>query len=140
MKKTIIITLLFGSGIFNFVFLQNTNGKIYFFQYQTGTFLNFTLFMDGQVLCKLKTLQFTVQEIVAGEHTFSYQLGGDVISKEAEENSISINVETGKNYYVELYYVDNLFMNPFQLITEVPEGSFIRLTKNYKFKQVKKCL
>jgi hypothetical protein len=134
------IVLFFASGNFFFAFPQEMKGKVYFFQCPasnaSGIGPGNSVFMDGKVICNLEDKRYSIHEIEPGEHSFSFQKSGDVLKKEAEENSILINVESGKIYYVELFTI-SLNWKAEYFISEVPEGTFTRVTKKYK--QNKNC-
>ena len=101
---------------------QEKMGKVYFMRSTgfKGSAVAFTAFIDGKFVCKLNNKKYSVHEVNAGEHTFSVQFAGKSSKEKAEQ--ITINVEEGKSYYIQMIYqtgfiTDNLYCQ------EVTEGS-----------------
>jgi Protein of unknown function (DUF2846) len=93
--------------------------KVYFIR--TGAFKGFLkpfmAFIDNQLVCKLNNKKYSIHEVEAGQRLFSVQFYGRTSKKRAER--ISINVETGKTYYVLLIYENKFIENLYcQEITE----------------------
>jgi hypothetical protein len=109
-------------------------GRVYFFQCRKSTAMKLgpgnSVFMDKKLICQLQNKRFSLQEIELGEHTFSFQPNGKELEKKFEDQSITINVESGKTYYIELFTISH-FITADYFCQEVPENTFIKITKKY---------
>lgn len=130
-----------GSSISNFGLSQPSTGKVYFFQ-SDGSMAGSgnPVFIDKNFVCKLKNKQFSIHEVQPGEHSFTWQASGTELKKKAEEQSITINIEAGKSYYIEMKIVVVKYMTTSIYCQEVPESTFNELlAKNKKYKQNMEC-
>ena len=85
-----------------------------------GSAVPFNTFIDQQMVCRLNNKKFSVHNIEVGEHTFAVQFSGKTAKKEAE--TIKINIEEGKTYYIQLIYQTG-FLYDNVLCQEVTENS-----------------
>jgi VCBS repeat-containing protein len=101
---------------------QDKTGKVYFMRSTgvQGWAVAFTAFIDGQFVCKLNNKKYSVHEVNVGEHTFSVQFAGKSSKEKAEQ--ITINIEGGKSYYVQMIFQPGLIKNNLYC-QEVTEGS-----------------
>lgn len=108
-KKILLLSLLFVSALV--AKAQEDPAKVYFIRSTgfAGSAVPFTTFIDDQLVCKLNNKRFSIHEVKPGQHTFSVQFAGKK-SKEAAEH-ISINVEAGKTYYVQLIFQAGMIKN-----------------------------
>jgi len=112
MKTIKLMLLLFVVHIFiSTVSAQSEKGKIYFIRstgYQ-GSAVPYTAFIDDQLVCKLNNKRFSIHEVDPGTHSFSVQFAGKNAKEKAER--ISIDVEAGKTYYIQLIFQPGLLTN-----------------------------
>ena len=79
-------------------------GEVYFIRH-TGKQANntrFNVFKDEELVVKIREQRYTKHYINPGKHLFTVQMGGKSVKKKAREESISIDVEEGKTYYIQL--------------------------------------
>ena len=141
--NTIFVLLLFtGSAHFTCGFSQDTKGVVKFFQCPTCV-ETVRIYIDRVNVCKLHERNFSVQEVSPGEHTFCVQknygifVNNDSLFNFSEKRSISINIEAGKIYYVELIKLVTGTGDEYY-ISEVPDGTYDRVVTK-KYKQNKDC-
>lgn len=99
--------------------VRGVKAKLYFIRSTgfQGSLFAFMAFIDDEVVCKLNNNRYSIHEVAPGEHTVSVQFYGKKSKKEAEH--FKIVVESGKTYYVQMIYQDNLFSNLYcQEVTE----------------------
>jgi hypothetical protein len=60
----------------------------------------FTAFIDKQLVCKLNNNKYSIHQVDPGKHIFTVQFDGNEAKAKAEP--ITINVEAGKTYYVQM--------------------------------------
>lgn len=89
-----------GSGA-KIIFIRSTG--------YAGSAAAFTTFIDDQVVCRLNNKRFSTHAVPAGDHTVSVQFAGKNSKEKAER--ITINVEEGKTYYVQLIFQPGMFIN-----------------------------
>ncbi|SHL90746.1 hypothetical protein [Mucilaginibacter sp. OK098] len=60
------------------VFSQDKTGQVYLIRSTgyTGSAINYRLYIDDQLVCKLKNKSFSVHDIGIGQHTVSVASGG----------------------------------------------------------------
>lgn len=90
---------------------QDPVAKVYFIRSTgfNGSAVPFTTFIDDQLVCKLNNKRFSIHEVKPGQHSFSVQFAGKTSKEKAER--ITINVEAGKTYYVQLVFQAGAFKN-----------------------------
>ena len=64
----------------------------------TGSARQFKIFVDGNLVCKMKNDSYLILEIVPGRHAFAVQMDGQTLRESTEK--VDINVESGKDYYL----------------------------------------
>lgn len=108
---------------------SNTSGdlkaNIYFIRSTgfNGSLAAFTAFIDKQLVCKLNNKKYSIHQVDPGEHIFTVQFAGKQSKDKAEP--ISINVEAGKTYYVQMVFQTGLLVNNLycQEVTELSAKS-----------------
>jgi hypothetical protein len=111
--KFIVISFLIFSKA-SVVFAQNdsaTTGKVYFMRKNgfVGSGAGYNVFIDSAFVCKLNEKRYSVHDVAAGNHSFSVQFGGRKSKSVAEK--ISVDIESGKTYYIELIFQSSMFFN-----------------------------
>lgn len=89
---------VFASSIIN----GDLKATIYFIR-ATGFMTSvtpFTAFIDKQLVCKLNNNKYSIHQVDPGKHIFTVQFDGNEAKAKAEP--ITINVEAGKTYYVQM--------------------------------------
>jgi hypothetical protein len=69
----------------------------------------FTAFIDDSLVCKLNNKRFSVHTVSPGTHKFTVQFAGKKSKDKAEP--ISIDIEAGKTYYVQMIFQSGFFAN-----------------------------
>lgn len=88
-------------GLSSAALAQDATGKIYVIRRTgvNGSAVNFRLFVDGELICKLKNKSYSVHELKAGEHTISVVTGG--IPNNKKTQPVRFTVSGGKiNYFM----------------------------------------
>jgi hypothetical protein len=90
----VILTLSFSA------FSQDKTGQVYLIRATgyTGSAVNYKLYLDGQLVCKLKNKSYSIHNISVGDHTISVSSGG--ISNGKKSTPLKITVAEGKINYV----------------------------------------
>ena len=63
----------------------------------TGSAVNYSFYLDGQLICKLKNKSFSKHDIPVGDHTISVTSGGLSNGKKSDPLKITV-VENQSNY------------------------------------------
>ena len=63
-----------------------------------GAAANWSIWADGQKVCKISNNKFLKLELPAGKHEFDAKVGGVGILK--KETNVEIDAESGKSYYI----------------------------------------
>ncbi|TDO20668.1 DUF2846 domain-containing protein [Pedobacter duraquae] len=81
-------------------FSQSTSGQVYLIRATgfTGSAVNYSFYIDGQLVCKQKNKSFSVHDLSPGEHTISVSSGG--ISNGKKSTPLKVTVVEGKINYV----------------------------------------
>src|SRR4051794_5434466 len=95
------------------IFAQNdsvTTGKVYLMRKTgfVGSGAGFNVFIDSVFVCKLNEKRYSIHDVATGNHSFSVQFGGRKSKTVAEK--ISIDIESGKIYYIELIFQNSMFI------------------------------
>ncbi|MFC1226202.1 DUF2846 domain-containing protein [Pedobacter sp. BG31] len=102
MKKIRNITfLLFAFFCSGAAFAQDSTGKIYVVRRtgMNGSAVNYRLYVDGELICKMKNKTYSVHDLKPGEHTISVQPGG--IPDRRLKLPVKFTVAEGKvNYFM----------------------------------------
>lgn len=93
------------------VFSQNKTGQVYLIRSTgyTGSAVNYKLYIDNQLVCKLKNKSFSIQDISAGEHTVSVSSGG--ISNGKQSSPLKITVAEGIANYITVVSTQSGYVN-----------------------------
>ncbi|PTS98746.1 hypothetical protein DBR11_14085 [Pedobacter sp. HMWF019] len=81
-------------------FSQDKTGQVYLIRTTgyTGSAVNYKLYIDGQLVCKLKNKSYSIHSISVGDHTISVSSGG--ISNGKKSAPLKITVAEGKINYI----------------------------------------
>lgn len=143
-KKLLFLTTILFFVFSNLSLAQETStttnaktGKVYFIRSTgfQGSAAAFTAFIDKQLVCRLNNKKYSIHEVPAGEHVFTVQFGGKKAKDKAEP--ITINVEEGKTYYIQMVFQSGAFVNNLYC-QEVTENSAKTVLVNCK--EDDKCL
>ena len=120
------ITLLCSTQTF-----AQQNAKLYFIRTTgfNGSAVPFTAFVDDTLKCRLNNKRYSIHEISPGIHTISIQFAGKKSKSKAEK--ITIEMEAGKTYYVQMIFQAGLFVNNLYC-QEVTENSAKTILINLK--------
>ena len=93
------------------VFSQGKPGQVYLIRSTgyTGAAVNYQLYIDNQLACKLKNKSFSIHDISAGEHTVSVVSGG--ISNGKKSTPLKITVAEGKANYISVVSTQSGYVN-----------------------------
>jgi len=107
----LIILLIIGIAFFNLSYSQDKSAKVYFIRSTgfQGSAAAFTAFIDHQLVCKLNNKKFSIHLTEPGEHSFAVQFAGKQAKAKAEQ--ITINVEAGKTYYIQMVFQTGVLKN-----------------------------
>lgn len=100
------ITLLFATHTF-----AQENAKLYFIRTTgfNGSAVPFSAFVDDTMKCRLNNKRYSLHELSPGIHTISTQFASK--KSKAKAKRITIDMEAGKTYYVQLIFQVGLFKN-----------------------------
>src|SRR5687768_14453448 len=105
--------------------------KAYIYVYRVGQFsaaaANWSVFADGQKICKLSNNKFIKHEVKPGKHVYTAKVGGVGILK--KETEVEINAEPGQSYYIACNVKTSFTRSRLELI---------EVTKNTGEKQMEK--
>lgn len=92
-------------------FSQERTGQVYLIRYTgyTGSAVNYSFYIDDQLICKLKNKSFSIHDLPVGEHTVSVVSGG--ISNGKKSTPLKIVVEEGKINYVSVVSTQSGYVN-----------------------------
>lgn len=129
----IIAFVLMGAGNVQ----AQEKGKVYFIRSTgfQGSATAFTAFIDKELVCKLNNKKYSIHEVEPGEHAFTVQFAGKSAKDKAEP--ITINVEAGKTYYIQMVFQTGALKNNLYC-QEVTENSAKTVLE--KCEQDTKCL
>ena len=93
------------------VFSQDKTGQVYLIRSTgyTGSAINYRLYIDDQLACKLKNKSFSIHDISIGKHTVSVVSGG--ISNGKKSAPLTITVVEGKVNYVSVVSTQSGYAN-----------------------------
>lgn len=131
-----VLFLIFQAGTFA-AFSQTNTGKVYLIRSTgfTGSAVNYSFYIDGQLACKMKNKSFSVHDLSIGEHTVSVVSGG--LSNGKKSVPLKITVATDKINYVSVVSTENGYVNKITC-QEITQNSAEPLL--LKAKQKKDCL
>lgn len=93
------------------VFSQDKTGQVYLIRSTgyTGSAVNYRLYIDDHLACKLKNKSFSIHDIGVGQHTVSVVSGG--ISNGKKSAPLTITVVEGKANYVSVVSTQSGYVN-----------------------------
>jgi len=91
--------LLLVFGLTSFAAAQDTTGLIYVIRRTgvNGSAVNFRLYVDGELICKLKNKSYSTHVLKEGEHTISVVAGG--LPDNRSKVPVKFTVVAGKTNY-----------------------------------------
>ncbi len=115
------------------------SGNVYFMRSTgfSGSAVAFSVFVDDSIVCRLNNKRFSIHTVQPGEHRFTIQFAGKKSKEKAKEETITINIETGKTYYIQAIFQPGFLVNNVYP-QEVTESSAKTILP--KLKQDVKCL
>ncbi len=125
MKRFLILLFCLAS-----MAVQAQTGKIYFIRstgYNWGG--AYKAFIDQKMVCNVQNKRYSVHEVQPGEHKVAVQFAGK--QYKGNDEPITINVEAGKTYYVEMA-IKRKLMSSDLYCQEVTEGTAKTLMKECK--------
>jgi hypothetical protein len=92
-------------------FSQEKMGQVYLIRLTgfTGSAVNYSFYIDGQLACKLKNKSFSIHDLPVGDHTVSVVSGG--ISNGKKSTPLKITVVEGKANYVSVVSTQSGYVN-----------------------------
>lgn len=138
MKQTKLFLLLAFFLITSFgAFAQTKTGQVYLIRSTgyTGTMVNYSFYIDGQLACKLKNKSFSIHDLSVGDHTVSVVSGG--ISNGKKSTPLTITVAEGKVNYVSVVSTQAGYVNKITCQEITQNSAEPILAKN---KQKEDCL
>jgi hypothetical protein len=112
MKAIKILSLVAFLLIVSFgAFSQVKTGQIYLIRSTgyTGSAVNYSFYIDDQLICKLKNKSFSIHDVSVGEHTISVASGG--ISNGKKSTPLKVMVVDGKVNYVSVISTQAGYVN-----------------------------
>ncbi|MEO3402974.1 DUF2846 domain-containing protein [Mucilaginibacter sp. CAU 1740] len=108
-KLLAFLTLMLIGSISTFA--QDKTGQVYLIRVTgyTGSAINYRLYVDDQLICKLKNKSFSVHDLAVGTHTVSVSSGGISTGKKSEP--LTITVVEGKVNYVSVVSTQAGYVN-----------------------------
>lgn len=90
---------------------QTKTGQVYLIRSTgyTGSAVNYSFYMDGQLVCKQKNKSFSIHNVPVGEHTISVVSGG--ISNGKKSTPLKITVVEGQVNYVSVVSTQAGYVN-----------------------------
>jgi hypothetical protein len=101
--------------------VKPSSARVYFIRKtgHLGSAINFRVFMDSSVVCKLSNKHYSVLEVIPGNHTFYVTTWDSPNPK--KDFGTPITIEAGKQYYLKMNIRQRFF---------VAEVSFDEITYN----------
>lgn len=108
--KSLILFAFFFSLSFN-AFSQDKTGQVYLIRVTgyTGSAVNYRLYIDDQLVCKLKNKSYSIHDISVGDHTVTVVSGG--ISNGKKSEPLKITVAEGKTNYISVVSTQAGYVN-----------------------------
>lgn len=118
-------------------FSQAKTGQVYLIRSTgfTGSAVNYSFYIDDQLICKLKNKSFSIHDLSAGEHTVSVVSGG--LSTGKKSTPLKITVVEGKVNYINVNSTQSGYANKITC-QEITKNSADPVLA--KIKQKKDCL
>jgi len=108
-KLYVLLAFLFTISLNGFS--QEKTGKVYLIRATgfTGSAVNYRLYIDDQLICKLKNKSYSIHDISVGDHTVSVVSGG--IASKKKSPPLKITVTEGKVNYVSVVSTQSGYAN-----------------------------
>ncbi|GGH65238.1 hypothetical protein HNQ91_002121 [Filimonas zeae] len=109
MKKPLLMALLaVGMLMCNHTWAQSKTGTICFIRATgyVGSAVNFKVYIDDSLACKLKNKTYSLHSVAAGSHTVSAK--GSGLSNGKKSAPFTIQVEEGKTTYVDVVWANDV--------------------------------
>ena len=118
-------------------FSQENTGQVYLIRSTgyTGSAVNYSFYVDGLLLCKLKNKSYSIHDLSPGNHTISVVSGG--LSNGKKSPPLKITVVSGKVNYVSVVSTQSGYANKITC-QEITQNSAEPLLA--KAKEKKNCL
>jgi hypothetical protein len=90
---------------------QAKTGKVYFIRVTgyAGTVVNYSFYVDGQLICKQKNKSYSVHDLSVGDHTIAISGGG--LSNGRKSTPLKITVQEGKTNYISVVGTQSGYVN-----------------------------
>lgn len=108
MRKYCCIVLLLVSVLLSFDAVAQSTGQVCFIRATgyVGSAINFRVFIDDSLACKMQNKTYSMHTVSAGEHTVSASSGG--LGSHKKSTPFTINVEEGKTVYVDVIWANTV--------------------------------
>ncbi|MES2486829.1 MAG: DUF2846 domain-containing protein [Bacteroidota bacterium] len=108
--KTLSLLAFFVTASFG-AFSQSKTGQVYLIRSTgyTGSAVNYSFYVDGELICKMKNKLFSIHDLPVGDHTVSVVSGG--ISNGKKSTPLKITVAEGKVNYVSVVSTQAGYVN-----------------------------
>jgi hypothetical protein len=118
-------------------FAQTKTGQVYLIRYTgyTGLAVNYSFYVDEQLICKMKNKSYSIHDLPVGDHTVSVVSGG--ISNGKKSTPLNITVAEGKVNYLSVVSTQAGYVNKIT-VQEITQNSADPILA--KSKQKKDCL
>jgi hypothetical protein len=118
-------------------FSQDKTGQVYLMRVTgfAGSAVNYRLYVDDKLVCKLKNKSYSIHDISVGDHTVSVVSGG--LSNGKKSAPLKITVAEGKANYVSVVSTEAGYVNKITC-QEITQNSATPLLA--KAKENKNCL
>lgn len=95
--------LALGVTLSNSSFAQDKTSEVVFIRANNymGSAVNFRVYVDGKLVCKVPNKKYTSQQLSVGTHTITVESGGIVIGSKAPQ-PLQLEVKEGETSYVQL--------------------------------------
>jgi hypothetical protein len=92
-------------------FSQTKTGQVYLIRYTgyTGSAINYSFYIDDQLVCKQKNKLYSIHDLSVGDHTVSVVSGG--ISNGKKSTPLKFTVIEGKANYVSVVSTQSGYVN-----------------------------
>ncbi|UKT64695.1 DUF2846 domain-containing protein [Pedobacter mucosus] len=93
------------------IFAQSNSGKVYLIRLTgfAGAAVNYSIYIDGKLACKLKNKSYSIQDLSVGDHSISVISGGLTNGKKSAP--LKITVAADKSNYVNIVGTQSGYAN-----------------------------
>jgi hypothetical protein len=108
-KSLLLFAFLFTASFG--AFSQTKTGQVYLIRYTgyTGSAINYSFYIDDQLVCKQKNKSYSIHDMSVGEHTVSVVSGG--ISNGKKSTPLKFTVIEGKVNYISVVSTQSGYVN-----------------------------